>query len=159
MTDRTAVRTGLLTVDGATLHHEVRGKGPLLVMMPGGSADAGIYDAIAADLADRWTVATFDPRGYSRSALDGPVTDQSPATHADDIVRLIESLSSDGALAALFGSSSSAVVALAALARHPGRLSRVVAHEPPVVALLPDPEAGSALFAAVRGVSGGTGWR
>ncbi|MFE9016244.1 alpha/beta fold hydrolase [Streptomyces cyaneofuscatus] len=150
MTDRTAVRTGLLTVDGATLHHEVRGEGPLLVMMPGGSADAGIYDAIAADLADRWTVATFDPRGYSRSAPAGPVTDQSPATHADDIVRLIESLSPDGAPAALFGSSSSAVVALAALARHPGRLSRVVAHEPPVVALLPDPEAGRVLFAAVR---------
>ncbi|MYR94495.1 MULTISPECIES: alpha/beta fold hydrolase [unclassified Streptomyces] len=150
MTDRTPVRTGLLTVDGATLHHEVRGEGPLLVMMPGGSADAGIYDAIAADLADRWTVATFDPRGYSRSPLDGPVTDQSPATHADDIVRLIDLLSPDGAPAALFGSSSSAVVALAALARHPGRLSRVVAHEPPVVALLPDPDAGRALFAAVR---------
>ncbi|MEV4876614.1 alpha/beta fold hydrolase [Streptomyces cyaneofuscatus] len=150
MTDRTPVRTGLLTVDGATLHHEVRGEGPLLVMMPGGSADAGIYDAIAADLADRWTVATFDPRGYSRSPLDGPVTDQSPATHADDIVRLIELLSPDGAPAALFGSSSSAVVALDALARHPGRLSRVVAHEPPVVALLPDPDAGRALFAAVR---------
>ncbi|WP_326702286.1 alpha/beta hydrolase [Streptomyces cyaneofuscatus] len=150
MTDRTAVRTGLLTVDGATLHHEVRGEGPLLVMLPGGSADAGIYDAIAADLADRWTVATFDPRGYSRSPLDGPVTDQSPATHADDIVRLIDLLSPDGDPAALFGSSSSAVVALAALARHPGRLSRVVAHEPPVVALLPDPEAGRALFAAVR---------
>ncbi|WP_405505749.1 alpha/beta hydrolase [Streptomyces cyaneofuscatus] len=150
MTDRTAVRTGLLRVDGATLHHEVRGEGPLLVMMPGGSADAGIYDAIAADLADRWTVATFDPRGYSRSPLDGLVTDQSPATHADDIVRLIDLLSPDGDPAALFGSSSSAVVALAALARHPGRLSRVVAHEPPVVALLPDPEAGRALFAAVR---------
>ncbi|MCR8940873.1 alpha/beta hydrolase [Streptomyces sp. OUCMDZ-4982] len=149
-TDRTAPRTGLLTVDGATLHHEVRGEGPLLVMMPGGSADAGIYDAIAADLADRWTVATFDPRGYSRSPLDGPVTEQLPATHADDIVRLIEVLSPDGAPAALFGSSSSAVVALDVLARHPGRVSRVVAHEPPVVELLPDPEAGRALFATVR---------
>ncbi|MGW1202213.1 hypothetical protein [Streptomyces cyaneofuscatus] len=30
------------------------------------------------------------------------MTDQSPATHADDIVRLIESLSPDGAPAALF---------------------------------------------------------
>ncbi|MFF5826883.1 alpha/beta fold hydrolase [Streptomyces bacillaris] len=149
-TDRTAPRTGLLTVDGAILHHEVRGEGPLLVMMPGGSVDAGIYDAIAADLADRWTVATFDPRGYSRSPLDGPVTEQLPATHADDIVRLIEVLSPDGAPAALFGSSSSAVVALDVLARHPGRVSRVVAHEPPVVELLPDPEAGRALFAAVR---------
>ncbi|MEU0159572.1 alpha/beta hydrolase [Streptomyces sp. NPDC006261] len=148
--DRQDGRTGLLKVDGTTLHHEVRGEGPLLVMMPGGSADAGIYDAIATDLADRWTVATFDPRGYSRSPLDGPVTDQSPATHADDVARLIGLLSPDGAPAALFGSSSSAVVALDAPARHPGRLSRVVAHEPPVVALLPDPDAGRALFSAVR---------
>ncbi|MFD3790370.1 hypothetical protein [Streptomyces cyaneofuscatus] len=36
------------------------------------------------------------------------MTDQSPATHADDIVRLIDPLSPDGAPAALFGSSSSA---------------------------------------------------
>ncbi|MFF3729163.1 hypothetical protein ACFYXM_02230 [Streptomyces sp. NPDC002476] len=34
-------RTGLLWVPGATLYYEVRGRGPLLLMMPGGSADAG----------------------------------------------------------------------------------------------------------------------
>ncbi|PCG85213.1 alpha/beta hydrolase [Streptomyces sp. WZ.A104] len=149
-TDLTAVRTGRLDVPGATLHYEVRGCGPLLVMMPGGSADAGIYDALAVGLADRWTVATFDPRGYSRSTLHGPVTDQLPRTHSEDIARLVELLSPDGAPVAVFGSSSSAVVALDLLSSRPGLLSRVVAHEPPLVELLPDPAAGRALFAAVR---------
>ncbi|MFE9458479.1 alpha/beta fold hydrolase [Streptomyces californicus] len=146
----TAVRTGRLEAPGATLHYEVRGRGPLLVMMPGGSADAGIYDALATGLADRWTVAAFDPRGYSRSTLHGPAGEQLPGTHSEDIARLIELLSPDGAPAAVFGSSSSAIVALDLLSRRPGLVGRVVAHEPPLVELLPDPAAGRAVFAAVR---------
>ncbi|MFF8442240.1 alpha/beta fold hydrolase [Streptomyces californicus] len=146
----TAVRTGRLEAPGATLHYEVRGRGPLLVMVPGGSADAGIYDALAAGLADRWTVVVFDPRGYSRSTLHGPTGEQLPGTHSEDVARLIELLSPDGAPAAVFGSSSSAIVALDLLSRRPGLVGRVVAHEPPLVELLPDPAAGRAVFAAVR---------
>ncbi|MER5849634.1 alpha/beta hydrolase [Streptomyces sp. NPDC002012] len=151
MTDRTTpARTGRLKVPGATLYYEVRGEGPLLLMMPGGSADAGIYDRMAAQLADRWTVAAFDPRGYSRSVLDGETGDQRVEVQSEDAYRLIDLLSPDGGPAAVFGSSSSAVVALDLLTRHPERLHRVIAHEPPVVELLPDPEQGRKLFAAVR---------
>ncbi|MFD8581933.1 alpha/beta fold hydrolase [Streptomyces californicus] len=149
-TAATAVRTGRLEAPGATLHYEVRGRGPLLVMMPGGSADAGIYDTLAAELADRWTVVAFDPRGYSRSTLHGPTGEQLPGAHSEDIARLIELLSPDGVPAAVFGSSSSAIVALDLLSRRPGLVGRVVAHEPPLVELLPDPAAGRAVFAAVR---------
>ncbi|MFE7055129.1 alpha/beta fold hydrolase [Streptomyces californicus] len=149
-TAATAVRTGRLEAPGATLHYEVRGRGPLLVMMPGGSADAGIYDTLAAGLADRWTVVAFDPRGYSRSTLHGPTGEQLPGAHSEDVARLIELLSPDGAPAAVFGSSSSAIVALDLLSRRPGLVGRVVAHEPPLVELLPDPAAGRAVFAAVR---------
>ncbi|MFG3426568.1 alpha/beta fold hydrolase [Streptomyces californicus] len=149
-TAATAVRIGRLEAPGATLHYEVRGRGPLLVMMPGGSADAGIYDTLAAGLADRWTVVAFDPRGYSRSTLHGPTGEQLPGTHSEDIARLIELLSPGGAPAAVFGSSSSAIVALDLLSRRPGLVGRVVAHEPPLVELLPDPAAGRAVFAAVR---------
>ncbi len=149
-TAATAVRTGRLEAPGATLHYEVRGRGPLLVMMPGGSADAGIYDTLAAGLADRWTVVAFDPRGYSRSTLHGPAGEQLPGAHSEDIARLIELLSPDGVPAAVFGSSSSAIVALDLLSRRPGLVGRVVAHEPPLVELLPDPAAGRAVFAAVR---------
>ncbi|MEU9621058.1 MULTISPECIES: alpha/beta hydrolase [unclassified Streptomyces] len=151
MTDRTApTRTGRLKVPGATLYYEVRGEGPLLLLMPGGSADAGIYDRMAALLADRWTVAAYDPRGYSRSVLDGGTGDQRVEVQSEDAYRLIELLAPDGAPAAVLGSSSSAVVALDLLTRHPERLHRVVAHEPPSVELLPDPEQGRKLFAAVR---------
>ncbi|MGW4309251.1 alpha/beta fold hydrolase [Streptomyces californicus] len=149
-TAATAVRTGRLEAPGATLHYEVRGRGPLLVMMPGGSADAGIYDTLAAELADRWTVVAFDPRGYSRSTLHGPAGEQLPGAHSEDVARLIELLSPDGVPAAVFGSSSSAIVALDLLSRRPGLVGRVVAHEPPLVELLPDPAAGRAVFAAVR---------
>ncbi|MFI5773128.1 alpha/beta fold hydrolase [Streptomyces sp. NPDC051658] len=151
MADRTVPeRTGHLKVPGATLYYEVRGQGPLLLMLPGGSADAGLYDRMAARLADGWTVAAFDPRGYSRSLLDGAAADQQVAVQSEDAHRLIELLSPDGGPVAVFGSSSSAIVALDLLARHPERLHRVVAHEPPLVALMPDPDRGRKLFAAVR---------
>ncbi|MFF9349184.1 alpha/beta fold hydrolase [Streptomyces sp. NPDC014734] len=143
-------RTGLLRVPGATLYYEVRGEGPLLLMMPGGSADAGIHDRLAARLADRWTVAAFDPRGYSRSVLDDGPAEQRVEVQSEDAHRLIELLAPDGRPADVFGTSSSAVVALDLLARHPDRLNRVIAHEPPVVELLPDPEVGRTLFASVR---------
>ncbi|WP_371096229.1 alpha/beta fold hydrolase [Streptomyces sanglieri] len=143
-------RTGQLKVPGATLYYEVRGQGPLLLLMPGGSGDAGLYDRMAARLADSWTVAAFDPRGYSRSVLDGAPEEQRVAVQSEDAHRLIELLSPDGGPVAVFGSSSSAIVALDLLSRHPERLHRVVAHEPPLVELLPDPERGRKLFAAVR---------
>ncbi|MEE1772338.1 alpha/beta hydrolase [Streptomyces sp. JV185] len=143
-------RTGHLKVPGATLYYEVRGEGPLLLMMPGGSADAGLYDRMAERLADGWRVAAFDPRGYSRSVLDGAPGDQRVAVHSEDAHRLIELLAPDGGPVSVFGSSSSAIVALDLLARHPERLHRVVAHEPPLVELMPDPERGRKLFAAVR---------
>jgi pimeloyl-ACP methyl ester carboxylesterase len=151
VTDRMAPdRTGHLEVLGATLYHEVRGEGPLLLLLPGGSADAGIYDRMAARLADRWTVATLDPRGYSRSLLDGGPGEQRVAVQSEDAYRLIELLAPDGGPVSVFGASSGAIVALDLLARHPERLHRVIAHEPPLVELLPDPEQGRRLFASVR---------
>ncbi|WP_329214435.1 alpha/beta hydrolase [Streptomyces sp. NBC_01485] len=52
--------------------------------------------------------------------------------------------------AVVLGCSSGAVVAVDLLARHPGRLRRVVAHEPPLLELLSDPAPHRALFAEVR---------
>ncbi|WP_063837532.1 alpha/beta fold hydrolase, partial [Streptomyces sp. NRRL WC-3549] len=145
----TKVRVGTLKVPGAALHHEARGTGPVLVLMPGGSADAGLYETLAEELADAWTVVTYDPRCYSRSRLDSPVTDQRVEEHSDDVYRLIEAFCPDGGRASVFGTSASAVVALDLLSRYPDRLDRV-AHEPPVVEVLPDAVAARTLFADVR---------
>ncbi|MEU8827684.1 alpha/beta hydrolase [Streptomyces sp. NPDC048636] len=142
--------TGTLRVPGATLHYEVRGSGPVLLLIPGGSADAALFDAVAPVFTDRWTVVSYDPRGMSRSPLDGPPEDQRVERHGEDAHQLLERVAPDGAPVCVFGTSSGAIAALDLLARHPERLRRVVAHEPPLVELLPDAERHRALFAEVH---------
>ncbi|WP_030546276.1 alpha/beta fold hydrolase [Streptomyces albus] len=144
--------TGSLQVSGATLHYEERGSGPVLLLIPGGAADAGLYAGTAGGLAAAgYTVVAYDPRGLSRSTLDGPLTDQRVKDWADDAHALLE-LHSPGEPAYVFGSSSGAIVALDLLARYPERLRRVVAHEPPLLEVLDDPAPHRALFAEVREV-------
>src|SRR5437667_10881888 len=79
-----------LNVPGATLYYEVRGSGPVLLMMPGGPADARAFRNIAEPLAWHHTVVTYDPRGLSRSTLDGPLQDERIVEiFADDVHRLL----------------------------------------------------------------------
>ncbi|MDR6975027.1 pimeloyl-ACP methyl ester carboxylesterase [Streptomyces sp. 3330] len=146
-------RTGTLAVPGATLHYETRGSGPVLLLIPGGAGDAGLYAGMAPELAAHHTVVSYDPRGLSRSPLDGPAdiprADEQVSVWSDDARRLLDLLSPDEE-ASVLGCSSGAVVAVDLLARHPGRLRRVVAHEPPLLELLEDPAPHRALFAEVR---------
>lgn len=133
------MRSDTLKVPGATLYYEVRGDGPVLLLLPGSGGDAAVFDPIADTLAAHFTVVTLDPRGYSRSTLDSaePV-DQLVATQRDDAYRLLETLTPAGEDAYVFGGSGGAVVALDLLAHLPERLRLVVAHEPPCFAILPD---------------------
>ncbi|WP_406283130.1 alpha/beta fold hydrolase [Streptomyces sp. NBC_00209] len=140
---------GSLRVNGATLRYEVRGDGPLLLLIPGGTGGAASFDGIAGTLASAYTVAAYDPRGISGSPLDNPDADQRVSEHADDALRLLDLLS-PGEPAWVFGASSGAIAALHLLAAHPGRLTRVVAHEPPVVEVLPDAVQHRALLDRVR---------
>ncbi|WP_042801466.1 alpha/beta hydrolase [Streptomyces sp. C] len=126
-----------LRVNGTTVHYEVRGRGPLLLLIPGGTGGAASFDGIAGELADEYTVATYDPRGMARSTLDDPGAEQRVAEHADDALRLLELLS-PGEPARVFGASSGAIAALHLLTARPERVERLVAHEPPVVEVLPD---------------------
>ncbi|MEV5238021.1 alpha/beta hydrolase [Streptomyces cinnamoneus] len=145
----TAPTTGTLRTNGATLHYEVRGQGPLLLLIPGGTGGAAAFDGIADDLAATYTVATYDPRGMSRSTLDDPGAGQHVAEHADDAFRMLELLSPHEP-ARVFGSSSGAISALHLLTTHPDRIERLVAHEPPVVEVLPDAPEHRALLARVQ---------
>ncbi|MEU3169193.1 alpha/beta hydrolase [Streptosporangium sp. NPDC006930] len=140
---------GRLRVDGATLHYEVRGSGPLLLLIPGGAGDAASYDGIADELAGDYTVVSYDPRGLSRSPLDDPQAVQQVARHADDAFRLLDLLSPDAPVRVV-GCSSGAIVALHLLCAHCERIERVVAHEPPVVEVLPDAAEHRALLARVQ---------
>jgi pimeloyl-ACP methyl ester carboxylesterase len=125
-----------LKVPGATLYYEMRGSGPVLLLIAGGGTDAGVFETVASLLAHDYTVVTYDPRGNSRSSLDGPPTDQQIEVHSDDARRLLSTVATSPA--AVFGTSSGAIVALDLIARHPTVVSRLVAHEPPLLELLPD---------------------
>ncbi|MBH5333717.1 alpha/beta hydrolase [Streptomyces pactum] len=140
---------GTLRVNGATLHYEVRGQGPLLLLIPGGTGGAASLATVAADLADTYTVVSYDPRGMSRSVLDDPEAEQRVEEHAEDAFRLLDALSPDEP-GRVFGASSGAITALHLLSTHPERLERVIAHEPPVVEVLPDAAAHRALLARVQ---------
>ncbi|QEU96706.1 alpha/beta fold hydrolase [Streptomyces kanamyceticus] len=144
-----APTTGSLRVPGATLHYQVRGEGPLLLLIPGGAGGAAAFDNVADGLAAEYTVATYDPRGISQSTLDDPDATQRVPEHADDACRLLELLS-PGVPARVFGMSSGAIAALHLLTAHPERIERLVAHEPPVVEVLPDAAEHRALLARVQ---------
>jgi len=132
------VKTETLKVPGANIYYEVRGSGPVLLMMPGGPADAGAFRRIAGYLEADYTVVTYDPRGISHSTLDAPVNDERIVQiFADDAHRLLSATSKEPAF--VFASSGGATIALELAARHPDQVRTLVAHEPPSAILLPDP--------------------
>jgi pimeloyl-ACP methyl ester carboxylesterase len=127
-----------LTVPGARLHYEVRGAGPVLLLIPGGAADSAGFAPLATALADRYTVVTYDPRGLGRSTLDGPPDDIPVAVQADDAHRLLATVGNEPAH--VFASSGGGMTGLCLLTRYPEQVRTLVAHEPPITTLLPDHE-------------------
>jgi pimeloyl-ACP methyl ester carboxylesterase len=130
-----ALTARTLEVPGARLYYEVRGKGPLVVLV-GAPMDATSFAALADLLADDYTVLTTDPRGINRSPVDDPDQDSTPQMRAADLSRLLTHL--DAGPAVVLGSSGGAVSALALVQAHPQQVHTVVAHEPPLIELLPD---------------------
>jgi pimeloyl-ACP methyl ester carboxylesterase len=124
-----------LEVPGAHLYYEVRGEGPLLVLV-GAPMDAASFAPLADLLASDHTVLTTDPRGINRSRVNDPGQDSTPQMRADDLSRLVTHL--EAGPAAVLGSSGGAVSALALIQVHPEQVSTVIAHEPPLIELLPD---------------------
>jgi len=130
------MKTEMLQVPGASLYYEVRGSGPVLLMIPGGPMDAGGFADIADRLAGDYTVVTYDCRGNSRSPMEGSWDDLTVGLFADDARRLLDAVSTEAA--DVLGSSGGATYALDLVARYPGRVRTLVAHEPPTSELLPD---------------------
>ncbi|MER7585742.1 alpha/beta hydrolase [Kitasatospora sp. NPDC097691] len=134
-TSRTAATVRTLAVPGATLHYQVQGTGPTLLLSQSGEGDADRTVDLVPHLADTFTVVTYDRRGLSRSILDNPAAPMTMAHHADDVVRLLAEVTHEPALMA--GFSMGAAIGLHVAARHPGTLDTLIAHEPVMPNLLP----------------------
>ncbi|MGW7685086.1 alpha/beta fold hydrolase [Kribbella sp. NPDC054772] len=138
--------TRTLDVPGATLTYDVRGdlaNRPVLLIFGSPMAASG-FPTLASHFEDR-TVVTYDPRGTERSARSGELTEVSPGDHAADLAALIEHL--DVGPVDIFASSGGAVNALALTAKHPDLINTLVAHEPPLAAIVPDSDAALAAIA------------
>lgn len=147
-----------LSVPGASLYYEARGSGPVLIMVPGGPADAATFRRIEDDLARKYTVVTYDPRGLSHSTLDEPLDDAHMVEiYADDVHRLLRKVAG-GARSCVFANSGGAIVALELVVRHPEQLDVVVFHEPPSPSLQPDPEKVRAAMEHVCDTCAAQGW-
>ncbi|MEV5748908.1 alpha/beta hydrolase [Actinoallomurus sp. NPDC052308] len=126
---------GTLRAPDARLYYEVRGEGPLLVLV-GAPMAAEAFAPLADLLATGHTVLTTDPRGVGRSPADDPEQDSTPELRAADLARLITHLNAGPA--AVLGSSGGAISALALAQSRPELVHTVVAHEPPLAELLDD---------------------
>ena len=127
--------THVLTVPGVRLHYEVRGEGPVVLLL-GAPMAAADFTPLAEALATDHTVVTTDPRGIASSVLDDPQQDSTPQLRADDVAAILDALGAQSA--DVFGSSGGAVTGLALVSAHPTRVRTLIAHEPPVLELLPD---------------------
>jgi pimeloyl-ACP methyl ester carboxylesterase len=130
--------TDTLRVLGARLYYQVRGTGPLLLLIAGGAGDAESFDGVAAYLVQHYTVVTYDRRGFARSPLDDPEEAIAIATHSADVHQLLASLTTLPAF--VFASSIGALIGLDLAIRHSEQVRALVAHEPPLPHLLPEAE-------------------
>jgi pimeloyl-ACP methyl ester carboxylesterase len=146
------LQTQSLATDGAEIVYDVRGPLPTedgrppLVMI-GSPMDAAGFATLAGLMDDR-TVVTYDPRGLGRSTRSDGATEQRPQVQAADLHALVSHL--DAGPVDVFASSGGAVAALAWVTAYPDDLATVVAHEPPLIAALPDATAAARAFEQVR---------
>jgi pimeloyl-ACP methyl ester carboxylesterase len=127
-------RDHTIQIPGGSLYFRTQGEGPPLMLIGGGPSNADTLSGLAGELDDRYTVVSYDRRGYSRSQLDDRDAPVSVEQHGEDAGRILAALGMGPA--AVFGSSIGAVIALALATAAPEAVSRLVVHEPPLGQLL-----------------------
>jgi pimeloyl-ACP methyl ester carboxylesterase len=144
--------THMLKTAEAGIAYDVHGRLPTAdgrppLFMIGQPMTASGFGTLASHFPDR-TVVTYDPRGLGRSTREDGRVDNAPTVQADDVHAVIEALNAGPV--EMFASSGGAVTALALVAAYPDDVTTLVAHEPPLIPVLPDAAAAERARAAVR---------
>jgi pimeloyl-ACP methyl ester carboxylesterase len=142
----------MLDTTGADIAYDLHGQLPTAdgrppLFMIGQPMDASGFGSLAAHFPDR-TVVTYDPRGLGRSTRKDGRVDHAPTVQAEDVHAVIEALGAGPV--EMFASSGGAVTALALVAAYPNDVITLVAHEPPLIPVLPDAEAAERARAGFR---------
>jgi pimeloyl-ACP methyl ester carboxylesterase len=129
------------------------GRPPLFMI--GQPMDASGFATLASHFPDR-TVVTYDPRGLGRSTRKDGGVENVPTVQADDVHAVIEALGAGPV--EMFASSGGAVTAFALVAAYPDDVTILVAHEPPLIPVLPDAAAAERARAGFRDAYEAKGW-
>src|SRR5437899_12749166 len=146
------MKTNKLETTEADIVYDVRGPLPTAdgrppLFMIAQPMDASGFSTLASHFPDR-TVITYDPRGLGRSIRKDGRVDNVPTVQADDVHAVIEALGAGPV--EMFASSGGAVTALALVATYPNDVTTLVAHEPPLIPVLPDADAAERARGNVR---------
>lgn len=114
----------VISKDGTNIAFDRLGEGPAVILISGGSVDRSSNAALAALLAEHFTVFNYDRRGRGPSGDTQPYAVQ---REIEDIEALIEAA---GGSAGLYGSSSGAALGLEAAASG-ASVSALAMWEPP----------------------------
>ncbi|GLY34584.1 alpha/beta hydrolase [Amycolatopsis sp. NBRC 101858] len=119
--------TVISAADGTEIAYTRAGSGPALVLVDGAMCYRGSSpnDALAKELATRFTVYTYDRRGRGESADTGPYAVE---REVEDLAALVKEA---GGEVFLFGISSGAALALEAARSLP--VTKLALYEPPFV--------------------------
>lgn len=117
---------------------ETVGQGPVLILIPGANGTADIFAGLAKLLQDKFTVVTYDRRGYRHSEMTEPLPEDAKNPHgtyrfetdANGVAALAKHISEEPVY--VLGSSSGAIVAMETLQDHPNMIKKVALHEPPI---------------------------
>ena len=144
--------TLILACAEADIAYDLRGPLPTAderppMFMIGQPMTASGFATLASHFPDR-TVVTYDPRGLGRSTRKDGRVDHVPTVQADDVHAVVEALGVGPV--EMFASSGGAVTALALVAAYPDDMTTLVAHEPPIIPVLPDAEAAERARAGFR---------
>ena len=144
--------THILETAEVDIAYDVHGPLPTADALPplfmiGQPMDAGGFATLASYFPDR-TVITYDPRGLGRSRRKDGRVENVPTVQAADVHAVIGALGVHPVQ--MFASSGGAVAALALVAAHPEDVTILLAHEPPLIPVLPDAKAAERAQMGVR---------
>lgn len=143
-TNQSPVQTGRVTTEGDDLYYEVRGQGQPILLISAG--DGEYYAALMDLLSDEYKVITYDRRANARSTINAPQNFEI-SQQSRDAVAILQAVGETSAF--VFGNSAGAVVALDMAVTQPQAVRAVVAHEAPLVRVLPQVRKWQGFFARV----------
>jgi pimeloyl-ACP methyl ester carboxylesterase len=102
-------KEAFITNEGANLCYWTQGRGPLLILIPGGGGTGTIFNEALPNLSKNYTAATYDRRQSSKSTADTP-RQLNPAQQVRDIIATMKALGFEKT--SIMGHSGGCIIAL-----------------------------------------------